>query len=214
MEASFKDFEKLMKVLKMKGDEKKVEKPRKENLSFFSNNLRGNMLKMTSTELTTATQPTIVIGTISPVYDENMWDKDMLEVGAHFNLSVANDVNNVFAIKMESTPDNPKVLDTAKAIKLMEMAVYRINAGDHIRIVRVGISSTEFFLEAVSYLLKQWSAKEKKVQFVTSGDTDHNEMFSFCKSLCLSGICQEIEYYNTQDYHPFGFFKSKWHRPY
>lgn len=203
-----------MKSLMMDKEGEEDEKPLRENLSFFSNTLRGKVLKMVSTELTTTTLPTIIIGTISPVYDEDMWDKDMLAVGDHFNLNVTDDVNNVFAIKMISTADNPKVLDTAKAIKLMEMAVFKINAGDRIRIVRIGISSTEFFFEAVSYLLNQWSAKEKKVQFVTSGDTDRNKMYSFCKSLCISGYCQELEYYNTQDYHPFGFFKSEWHRPY
>jgi hypothetical protein len=211
------EFEVLMQKvhnLKMKKDKGEEHKPLKENLSFFSGNLRGKVLKMTSSDLNTAVLPTIVIGTISAAYDENMWDKDMLEVGAHFNLTVSDDVNNVFLIKMEPLSDNPSVMDSSKAIKLMERAVFRINTGNSIRIVRVGISSTRFFYEAVSYGLNQWTSTEKKVQFVTAGDTKRNKMFEFCKSLCLSGACTEIEYYDTQDYHPFGFFKSEWHRPY
>lgn len=203
----------LQQAQNVKADGEK-KKPLKENLSFFTGNLRGKVLKLSSTALTTEVLPTIVIGTISEVYDEGMWDKDIGEVETHFHLKVSDDVNKVFAIKMEPLPDNPQVMDSAKAIKLMERAVFHINAGNRIRIVRVGISSTEFFYEAVSYLLNQWTAQEKIVHFVTTGDTKRNKMFEFCKSLCLSGACKEIEYYDTRDYHPFGYFKSEWHRPY
>jgi len=216
MELDLGEMLKMWKNLKTKTeDEDGIEiKPRKENLSFFPGNLRGKVLKMTSVDLTTESLPTIVIGTISAGYDEDMWDKDLIEVGAHFHLSVTDDVNNVFVIKMEPLPDNPRVMDSAKAIKLMERAVFHINTGNRIRIVCVGISSTKFFYEAVSYLLTQWKATEKKVQFVTTGDDKRNKRLEFCKSLCISGACNEIEYYDTHDYHPFGFFKSEWHQSY
>ena len=118
--------------------------------------------------------------------------------------------HNVFGDKDGNLlQDNPGVMDSAKAIKLMERAVFHINTGNRIRIACVGISSTEFFYEAVSYLLNQWKATEKKVQFVTTGDSKRNKRLEFCKSLCTSGACNEIEYYDTHDYHPFGFFKSE-----
>jgi len=204
-------LKKMLKKLKTKDEDMK---PSKANLSFFSSNLRGNVLKMTAKPLTTKLIPTIIIGTISQVYDENMWEKDIIVVESHFDLKVSDDPANVIAIKMEAIPDNPKIMDSVKAIKLIERAVFHINSGNHIRIVRVGISSSDFFYDAVSYLLKEWTADDKVVQFVTAGDTKENEIFEFCKSLCLSGTCKEIEYYDTHDYRPFGLFKSKWHRPY
>lgn len=208
-------LEKMLQKLKKKMlNEDCDKKPCKTNLSFFAGNLRGKVLKMSATTLSTELVPTIIIGTISQVYDENMWDKDMIEVGSHFNIDVTNDVANVFQIKMEPVPEDPTKMDSAKAIKLMERAVYHINTGNRVRIVRVGISSTEFFFEAMSYLLQQWTSADKVVQFVTAGDTQGSKMLNFCKSLCLSGKCKEIEFYDTQDYHPFGFYKSEWHRPY
>ena len=72
------DLKKMMlKDFKTKTEAGKEIKPRKENLSFFPGNLRGKVLKMTSADLTTEALPTIVIGTISASYDEDMWDKDL-----------------------------------------------------------------------------------------------------------------------------------------
>jgi len=193
-------------------DLNEMRKPCKAHLSFFPSSVKGNVLKMTSTSLTIELLPTIIIGTISQAYDENMWEKDVSEVGKHFSLNPDDDVANVLQIKMEPLSDDPEKLDSAKAIALIERALFHINTGSRIRIVSVGISSTSFFFDAVSYLLKEWKSEDKLVQFVTSGDTSEHTIFEFCKSLCLSGICKEIEFYNTTNYHPFGYFKSKWHR--
>jgi glutamine synthetase type III len=189
------------------------------HLSFFPITLRNSILKLTRTDLTVGNvkHTTIVIGTIAPGYPEDYWKKDVAEVGRHFNLDMTTNVHDapkVFFIKMVPVANAANVLNSKEAIEQMEIALNAINMGvQHLRIVRIGIANTSFFFDAVNYLLKDWNCSgDKYLQFVTTGDDGDNELFEFCKSLCLSEVCKEIEFYNTRDYHPFGYFNSKWHK--
>lgn len=214
------DIEKMLEFLKkskQSQDQKpneSEEKPSESNLSFFPLKLRGRGLKMTSVDISKAL-PTFILGTISQSYTDEMWKKDVIQVGIHFNLDTE-DETKVFLIKLISLKDSPTKMDTPNAIKQMEAALEKINTVHCIRIVRIGVSGSEFDFNAVSYLLKEWilpiGTFTKQMQFVTAGDTKNHTFLEFCKSLCVSGVCPEIEFYNTHDYHPFGDFKSKWYR--
>jgi hypothetical protein len=185
-------------------------KPSEAFLSFFPGRLRDPVLQMTAVPMTTQLLPTFIIGTIADAYTNEMWDKDVAEVCQHFNLSQG----HYYPIKMIPVEGSPKVLNSADAIHQIETALQNIaRVESWIRIVRIGIANTVFFFDAVSYLLKEWQyTGDKQVQFVTTGDAHDNECSQFCKSLCLSGVCKVLQFYNTHDYHPFGFYKSRWHR--
>jgi hypothetical protein len=186
--------------------------PDESNLSFFPDSVRSPVLLMSAVNLTVGLLPTIIFGVIAPSYPDEYFQRDAEAVG-RFGLNIT-DPTQVIQIKLKPVAGTRDKLDTQDAINLLQQALSKINnVASCIRIVRVGITGTNFFFDAVKYLLKEWNFNgNKKVKFVTAGDNG-TEMFDFCRSLCLSGVCAEIEFYNTHDYHPFGQFKSKWYRP-
>ena len=184
--------------------------PSPSHMAYFPANSHNlTVVKIRSVELTKTFVPTIIIGTIAPAYTAEMYETDARKVGVHFDLDIC-DSCKVFPIRMQPEHGAPRALDTHDAIQQIKAAIKKINElpVDWIRIVRIGARGTEFFFDAVRYLIKEWNFPgDKQVQFVTAGDTGDQEMFRFCKSLCLSKTCKEVEFYNTQDYDPFGAYR-------
>jgi hypothetical protein len=104
-------------------------------------------------------------------------------------------------------------LNAPDAIAEIERLLHDVNQlpieGSNIRIVIMGIAFTHFMFDAITHLLKEWCYDDgsprsnKGVQFITNGDPTGDEL-NFCQWLCISGICQAIEFINTRNYYPFG----------
>lgn len=105
------------------------------------------------------------------------------------------------------------------AIPKIEQALSDINqlpAGEKIRVIVMGTGHSAFLNDALTYLLREWKEpnnglprKGKYMQFITSGDTKDRDMSDFCQWLCVSGACENIEFYNTMHYHPFGYCSAE-----
>jgi hypothetical protein len=110
-------------------------------------------------------------------------------------------------------------LDSTDAIpkinQLLELA-NQLPAGQMLRIICLGTGYSGFLYEAITYLLQEWTEPggalrgNKLLQFITSGDTENRDLCDFCQWLCISGVCQYVTYYNTKQYHPFGFAKAQY----
>lgn len=99
-------------------------------------------------------------------------------------------------------------LDARDAIPKIQAALNTLNVlnDTKIRIVILGTGCAHFLFEAITYVLKEWHHNyPKQVQFFTSGDTGNSDFSKFCQWLCISKVCETIEFINTMDYHPFGF---------
>ncbi len=150
-----------------------------------------------------------MFGTISGQFDDEMWEHDARVFGDRFLLNVE-DIHMGHKIKLSPADSQGHVLDTASAIEEIHRAIGVLNSvsvGQPIRIVHIGCADSGFFFQGVEYLLKRWhpGVEDKKiVHFLTTGDTNARIYENFCKSLVLRNFCTEIEFYNCQDYHPFG----------
>jgi hypothetical protein len=150
---------------------------------------------------------TMFLGIICNSYNEYMWKDDVKKWEHQF-------VNSpLLEIPMKSVVDLPNVLDAADAIKVTTSALSRMNdvmEPSPVRFVLIGPGHTEFLFSAIEHLLKQWEREpnKKSLRFVVSGDP-RQLYFEFCKKLCLQGTCHSIQFYNTMDYHPFGFYKNE-----
>jgi len=189
--------------------------PSPKYLSFIPQQLRSNVVLMTSQPLRTDVMNTLFVGTIRPNYREEMWASDVQKWQNHLG------VQPFLEIKMIPVNTPPyHELDAADAIPKIEPALNHMNKLEDnacIRIICLGTGYAAFLYKAITYLLKEWRNRDgtlrsnKYMQFYTSGDTAKNDIFNFCKWLCISGTCENIEFYNTQDYHPFGYCKPEYH---
>jgi len=176
---------------------------------FFPRTIGDNVLVMSSRKMETTKMRTFIFGAISGIYDEEMWNNDVKTFGERFTLNVE-DIHTVHKIKMCPADSEGNVLDTTNAISEIYKAVEVMNAvevGQPIRIAHLGFADSKFFFQGVEYLLENWRSdgeNNKTVYFVTTGDTDNKTYENFCKSLVLRKFCTEIEFYNCQDYFPFG----------
>jgi len=124
-----------------------------------------------------------------------------------------------FEIPLLPLSEAHNLLDSTDAIPKIENALQVINMlpnGELIRVVNLGTGYSHFLYEAITYLLKEWKDSDgaprtaKYMQFITSGDTAENSLANFCQWLCVSGLCENIEFYNTRKYHPFGYCSAEY----
>lgn len=220
---NFEGFQKMMKEINNgQGD-----KPIPEHHAFIPQQQRSNVLYMTSRPLTGDTMSTIFIGTIRPNYTEEMWQEDVRNwkehLGDHPYYSIDlqpvsephDDPNSIGG----STLRMVDRLDSKKGIPKIESALQAMNAlpaGERIRVIILGTGYSQFSYDSITYMLREWKDPSgtartgKHMQFITSGDTKKRDMNHFCQWLCITGICQSIEFYNTHNYHPFGFCKLEY----
>jgi len=188
--------------------------PNPKYLSFVPQQLRSNVVLMTSQQLRTEVMSTLFLGTIRPNYREEMWSSDVQKWQQQLG------AQPFWEIKMLPINVPPyRELDAADANTKVEAALNHMNKLEdsaHIRIICLGTGYAAFLYQAITYLLKEWRKKDghlrssKYLQFYTSGDSADNDLFNFCKWLCISGTCETVEFYNTQDYRPFGYCKPEY----
>ena len=126
---------------------------------------------------------------------------------------------------MLEMPDSPGKVDCARAIVEINKALEKlcqVACGEFIRIIFLGPAVSQLTLDTLTYLVREWkspdyaerNSSDKKLQVVTTGELektvggkDYN-MFNLCKKLCIAGVCQSIEFYDTMQYYPFGHYRK------
>lgn len=199
----------LMQRNRHKMSKTQKESHKKLRRGYFPKDYNDRVLVMHSRPMKTAHMRTFIFGSISAKYDEDMWERDLRVFGERFVLNMDNDPA-VKKIKMRPADEEGVVLDSESAIEEIYKAVDVLNSvgkEEPIRIVHLGFAESKFFFQGVEFMLKRWrpgSEHEKVVHFVTTGDTKSRTYENFCKSLVLRNFCTEIEFFNCQDYFPFG----------
>lgn len=190
-----------------------VDVPTLEYMSFIPQAQRSNMLLMTSHQPKKENMSTVFMGTIRRNYTEEMWAEDVKLWMRHYG-------NQLYSL-IPILPNNevPDAINSRDAIAKVENELQNIRqlpVGEKLRIILLGTGHSGFVYDAITYLLREWSEpngmprKGKYIQFVTSGDTKDRDMSNFCQWLCISGVCENIEFYNTMQYHPFGYCRAEY----
>ena len=160
--------------------------------------------------------PRLYICSITGIYPENMCDADIKKWDNFFEDD--DPLHFLGAIKLYPVEDTPEAVNTFTAIDQVHEILPKLNQISEnmsIRIVVLGVRHSSFPQQAIEYLLREWKGPDgnprtiKNVEFFTSGDTRSHNMEQFCKWLCLSDICTNLVFINTQDYHPFGLVKRE-----
>jgi hypothetical protein len=214
-------MEELFRGMKRKlEDVAKEEIPNSAHKAFVPQNVPAELLLIQAQQTSSQhNMPTFIMGTIARLYTEDMFAADVQRVGQHFGIDTTNP-DQVRVIKMKPILKDDgtasDLLDADQAVRdiLGAIAVLNHHTLAYFRIIRLGPTGTKLFYQGVKQILKKWQTTgPKQIQFVTTSDSEDEEILRFCKSLCLSGLCHQIQYYNTQDYHPFGDFHSEWYHP-
>lgn len=210
-------MEKLQKKLHkmMREDPGQSEKPHVEHYSFIPSQLRSNVLVMKAEPLNRSKMVTLFVGTIRVNYTDMMWREDVDQWKKHFGPEPHNTYFEIDLLPVrQATGETLDQMNSRDAIPKIEQAMVSLNQVEKesfIRIVCLGTGFSQFLYEAIQFILSEWKnpdgtdRKDKHLQFVTSGDTKNNDLCSFCRWLCVSGVCKTVEFYNTKEYHPFGY---------
>jgi hypothetical protein len=209
------DIRKMHKLLQRAGEAASMHNdgPSVRHMSFIPQVQRSNMLLMTSQPPQMENMVTVFIGTIRPNYTEEMWKIDVQKWQAQLGNQ------SYYYIGLLPLPESPDQLNTSDAIPKIERALDDINQltpGAKLRVIVLGTGHAGFLYEALTFLLREWKEpngslrKGKYMQFITSGDTKDRNISDFCQWLCISGVCENIEFYNTMKYHPFGYCSSEY----
>ena len=80
-----------------------------------------------------------------------------------------------------------------------------------LRIVLVGVKAAHrFIFKALEYLVNQWMAPNKYVQFVTSGEIKaKGELLDFWTSACVNQLVEQVQFVHLDRYLPFGFYEGE-----
>lgn len=142
----------------------------------------------------------------------------------------------IMAVNLPTQPntvDLSDVLDSADAANQLEKAVVLVRKGmpapqlsdqpnpnmttlyqtytrvqmlSRLRIVSLGVKFSQFFFQALEYLLNQWESPAKSVQFVTNGETENYLKLRFWKTACINNLVGKVDFVNLSDYLPFGYY--------
>lgn len=189
-----------------------IDEPTIIHTSFIPSVQRSNVLLMSSLQPKKEDMTTLFIGTIRKNYTQEMWKYDCEHWMQHFG-------NQRYSYIQILPLEGRDAINDRDAIPKIEQALSDINqlpAGEKIRVIVMGTGHSAFLNDALTYLLREWKEpnnglprKGKYMQFITSGDTKDRDMSDFCQWLCVSGACENIEFYNTMHYHPFGYCSAE-----
>ncbi len=175
---------------------------------FFPKFIRGQIMRMAPVQLDRTLFPTVIIGTVSKIFDSEQFDQDVEAYRKHFNYDT---IEHHHIIKMMPIPSDLDIVNSEDATETLYEVIKIINTEDKIdtlRIVQIGCSHPKFIFEAIETLVKEVNfIGPKKVQFVTTGDSSDSDKLNFWRSQCVKGLISQVDFYNTQLYHPFGYFK-------
>lgn len=186
-------------------------KPSESHLAFIPEILFDKVVELTQVPVNYNDMTTLILGIVCTAYPESMYKNDVKNWTSKFNTSA------IVPVKLKSLADSPNVLNAADAISEINAALERMNTISNdspVRLILVGPGHTHFTLESIQHLMKKWKTPDggerlqKKLHFVTSGDTPSEEMFDLCKQLCLTNVCNSVQFYNTMYYNPFGYYNK------
>lgn len=78
-----------------------------------------------------------------------------------------------------------------------------------LRIVSLGVATSNFIFKALEYLLNHWRVPLKSVQFVTNGETEDHKFTDFWTTACINELVQQVQFVNISRYLPFGHYRGK-----
>jgi hypothetical protein len=193
------------------------QQPTEAHLAFIPNQLFGKVLTINATTLTTNDMKTVFIGIITKSYTATMWDRDVQSWIDNFQLLR----QHCIYVKMKELDDFLGAIDTARAIveiNTVMVDLSNVPCGQPIRVILLGPGMSKLTLHALTYIMREWKtpenntrrAEDKKLQVVTSGDSCEHNILKLCQQLCLAGVCQSIEFYNTMQYYPFGHYRKSY----
>jgi arginine repressor len=191
--------------------------PSEEHLAFIPEILQDNVITLQGATLSRDFMKTVFIGITTTAYTPSMWDDDRGKWMNSFQLLQQNCVD----VRMLELRESPGKVDCARAVVEINRALVilsNVTCGESIRVICLGPSMSQLILDTFTYLLREWKTPEnearssdcKRVQVVTTGDGDQLNLFKLCKELCLSGVCQSIEFYDTMEYYPFGHYRKSY----
>jgi len=197
--------------------------PSEEHLAFIPDYLNDNVITLSATRLSRNSMKTVLIGITTRIYTPSMWDEDARRWTSHFQLLR----QNCIEVKMLEMRDSPGKVDCARAIVEINRALEDLSnvpCGEFIRVIFLGPGLSQLTLDTLTYLVREWKTPEntdrksadKKLQVVTTGELQKTamgkdySMFNLCKKLCIAGVCQSIEFYDTMEYYPFGHYRKSY----
>jgi len=197
--------------------ESRRDQPSEEHLAFIPTHLHDNTITLNATTLNGAYMKTVFIGITTCSYTPSMWEDDRRKWMECFQLLLQNCID----VKMQELRDSPGKVDCARAVVEINAALVilsNVSCGESIRVICLGPGMSQLTLDALTYLVREWKAPDntdreatdKKLQVVTTGDSITFNLFQLCTSLCIAGVCQSIEFYNTKSYYPFGHYRKSY----
>ena len=181
--------------------------PEEARSQSFPSEIKSPIITLSSAKLNSDAMHTIVVGTINNMYSEKMFDNDLSECMISFNME---DVDKLHVLKIMPSATAMTVINRKLANQEVERIIKEIPPEcTEVRIVRLGLADAQYLYDAIKHIVKEISKiAKKKIHFVTNGETSKIDVMDLCRSLVLSESCEELFYYNIDNYQPFGIFKD------
>jgi hypothetical protein len=153
--------------------------------------------------------PTIFVGIVDGTkYTNEMWEHHKNLLACLFGITEM--AQWVREIKVQGL--SARVVDGSSLQQQFREAMDVINRSciKCLRIVGLGVGSSDSVTEALASLIREWNIpkREKEVQFVALGESPDYHYLNFCKSLCMKEECKHLQYYNTMDFNEQGYFRE------
>ena len=181
--------------------------PSEARQASFPPHLQSPVLHMAPGKLNIDPMETLIMTSITKIYSQTNYENELEEYFSVFKEPTRDKVH--FITILPIIPGS-NVINKKKASEDVERTLKEIPEDIlEIRIVRFGISHSQFLFDAIKYIVQQIGRKKKKkVHVVTTGDSNQADLFNLCRVMCLSEICEDVSFYNISSYQPFGHFKE------
>jgi len=151
----------------------------------------------------TGDHSTIFVGVVNANYTEAIWNDHKEQLSKLFGIT---SLDCIKEMKLECPGP---IMEPGLVLSRMTEITAFINEkkSTMLRIVGLGVGSSEVITDALEALIRQWDIPldQKHVQFVSLGETEDYHYLNFCRELCMKQVCKNLQYYNTMDYNPFGY---------
>ena len=181
--------------------------PAEARQAYFPLQLKDPILRIEGSKLNYDEMHTILIATINEIYSEEMFGRDIESFKKRFP---AKDPSKLHEIKILPVKSNMRFVDVKGSSLLIEKVLREFPQDlPEVRIARLGPANSGYLYDAIRHILRSLKFQgQKKVHFITTGDTDEREILVLCRSLCIQKLCDEIQFYNVDYYTPFGGYKE------
>jgi hypothetical protein len=189
-------------------------------MAFIPTTLHDNVIELTSVKLDRSKSDkstTMMIGFITPTYVHKMWKKDVDKWKGEFPNTSVCDLELHTKTHFPANGEAQVILDDTKANEAVNNVlpiIKQIPDNTPLRMIVLGPAFHPFLFDTIKHLLKEWRTPDgkerrfKKLNCIISNTKKESEFFDFCRKLCLSGVCQSVQFYNTDYYRPFGHYNE------